>query len=459
LLDAYPTLTLRPTNNLDSFTKLTKDFAIRGAKCQQYTNHLPSERPMPQPVIIDAIRTPIGALGGALAPVRPDDLAALILRAIIDRNHIDPAIVEEVYLGCANQAGEDNRNIARMATLLAGFPVDVAAVTVNRLCASGLSAVNMATRAIRASEGEVFIAGGVEVMSRAPYSIPKAEQAYAFGNLTAWDTALGWRYPNPRMQELYGTESMGETAENIAEQRFATPSPITREMQDAFALESHRRAIAAIDSGKFAPGEGEIIPVPVPQKKSEPLLVTTDERPRRDTSLESLARLKPSFRKNGTVTAGNSSGLNDGAAALLLTSAEKAQELGLKPMARIVASAAAGVTPRTMGLGPVPATRKALARAGLALDDIGLVELNEAFAVQALAVMQDLGLDHKCTNVNGGAIALGHPLGCSGARMLTTLLYEMRRRSAGERYPYYGLATLCVGVGQGETTIVEWIAD
>jgi 3-oxoadipyl-CoA thiolase len=405
---------------------------------------------MPEAVIIDAIRTPIGALGGALAAVRPDDLAAHVLKAIIRRTNIDPAIVEEVYLGCANQAGEDNRNVARMATLLAGFPVEVAAVTFNRLCASGLNAVNQAARAIRAGEGDVYIAGGVESMSRAPYSVPKADSAYSFGNLTMWDTTLGWRYPHPKMNELYGTEAMGETAENIFEQM----PEITREDQDAFACESHRRAIAAIDSGKFAE---EIEPVPVPQRKGEPVIVDTDERPRRDTNLESLARLRPAFRKNGSVTAGNSSGLNDGAAALLLTSAEKAKELGLQPMARILASGAAGVPPRTMGLGPVPATRKALARAGLTLEDIHLVELNEAFAVQSLAVMRQLGLRPEITNVNGGAIALGHPLGCSGARILTTLLHEMRRRAPEENTPYYGLATLCVGVGQGEATIVEWI--
>jgi acetyl-CoA acetyltransferase family protein len=291
-------------------------------------------------------------------------------------------------------------------------------------------------------------------MSRAPYSLPKADKAFAFGNLTAWDTALGWRYPNPRMQELYGTESMGETAENIAEMMAEKGAAITREMQDAFSLQSHQRAIAAIDSGRFAE---EIAPVPIPQRKGEPLLVTTDERPRRDSSLEALAKLAPSFRKNGTVTAGNSSGLNDGAAVLLLMSDRKARELGLKPMARIVASAAAGVPPRLMGLGPIPAARKALERAGLSIADIRLVELNEAFAVQALAVMGELGLDPALTNVNGGAVALGHPLGCSGARILTTLLHEMRRRAPGERKPYYGLATLCVGVGQGEATIVEYL--
>jgi len=405
---------------------------------------------MPTPVIIDAIRTPIGALGGALAPIRPDNLAALVLQAIITRNNLDPALVEEVYLGCANQAGEDNRNVARMATLLAGLPVEVAAVTFNRLCASGLNAINQAARAIRAGEGDVFIAGGVESMSRAPYSVPKSEQPYAFGNLTAWDTSLGWRYPNLKMQELYGTESMGETAENIAQMM----PEVTRQDQDAFALASHQRAIAAIDSGKFAE---EIIPVSIPQKKGDPIIVGTDERPRRDTTLASLSRLRPAFRKEGSVTAGNSSGLNDGAAAVLIMSAEKAAELGLKPLARLVSSAAAGVPPRIMGLGPVGAVRKALERAKLRMSDISLVELNEAFAVQSLAVMKELGLSTEITNVNGGAVALGHPLGCSGARILTTLLHEMRRRAPSEKRPYYGLAALCVGVGQGEATIIEWL--
>lgn len=405
---------------------------------------------MKEVVIVDAVRTPIGALGGSLAAVRPDDLAALVIRAVVDRSEIDPALIEEVYMGCANQAGEDNRNVARMASLLAGLPVEVAGVTVNRLCASGLTAVNMAARAIRADEGDIFIAGGVESMSRAPYSIPKADSAFAFGNLTAWDTALGWRYPNPKMVETHGTESMGETAENIAEM-----TSITREEQDRFALRSHRCAIQAIDSGKFTQ---EIIPVPVPRRKGEPVLVTTDERPRRDTSLEALAKLKPAFRKNGTVTAGNSSGINDGAAALLLMSADRAAQLGLTPMARIAASAAAGVAPRIMGTGPVPATRKVLERAGISLDQVGLVEINEAFAVQTLAVMRELGLSEEKTNVNGGAIALGHPLGCSGARILTTLLHEMKRLAGSiASSPYYGLAALCVGVGQGEATLVEWL--
>jgi 3-oxoadipyl-CoA thiolase len=408
---------------------------------------------MPTPVIIDAIRTPIGSLGGVLSAVRPDDLAAHVLKAILERNQLDPSLVEEVYLGCANQAGEDNRNVARMALLLAGLPVEVAGVTINRLCASGLNAVNQAARAIKAGEGEVFIAGGVESMSRASYSLPKAESGFPFGNLTAYDTALGWRYPNPKMKEMYGTEQMGETAENIAQMK----PHITRQMQDEFSVHSHQRAIAAIDNGNFAE---EILPVSIPQRKGDPKIVTTDERPRRDTTLETLARLKPAFREGGTVTAGNSSGLNDGAAALLLMSEEKAKALHIKPMARILSSAAAGVPPRIMGLGPVPAVRKTLERAGLALKDIGLVELNEAFAIQSMAVIEELGLDPKIVNVNGGAIALGHPLGCSGARILTTLLHEMRRTCGAGAKPSqsrYGLATLCVGVGQGEATIVEWI--
>lgn len=402
---------------------------------------------MPEVWIIDALRTPIGALGGGLASVRPDDLAAHVIKTLVERNQLDPTLIEEVYLGCANQAGEDNRDVARMSTLLAGLPVEVAAVTFNRLCASGLNAINQAARAIKANEGEVFIAGGVESMSRAPYALPKAEAGYAWGNLTAYDTALGWRFPNPKFRDMFGTEQMGETAENIA----AMNPHLTRAMQDEFSLRSHQRAIAAIDAGKFAE---EIVPVTIPQRKGAPLIVDTDERPRRDTSLESLAKLRAAFKKEGgTVTAGNSSGLNDGASAVLLMSADKARELGLKPMARLVASAAAGVPPRIMGLGPVYATRKALARAGLTLEDIGLIELNEAFAVQALAVMEALGIDPEIVNVNGGAIALGHPLGCSGARILTTLLYEMKRR----KHVRYGLATLCVGVGQGEATIIEWL--
>ena len=402
---------------------------------------------MNTPVIIDAIRTPVGALGGMLASVRPDDMAAHVIRAILERNPFDPALIEEVFLGCANQAGEDNRDVARMAALLAGLPIEVGGVTVNRLCASGLNAINMAARAIKAGEGDVYIAGGVESMSRAPYSLPKAESGYSFGNLTAYDTALGWRYPNLKMKETYGTDSMGETAENIARER----PHITREKQDAFSVRSHQRAIVAIDSGRF---KQEIISVSTPQKKGEPKIVDTDERPRRDTTLESLGRLKPAFAKEGgTVTAGNSSGLNDGAAALLIMSEEKAKALNLKPLARIVTSASAGVPPRVMGYGPVPATKKALERAGLQIKDIGLMELNEAFAVQALAVIENLGIDPELVNVNGGAIAIGHPLGCSGARLVTTLVHEMKNRCNVK----YGMATLCVGVGQGEATVIEYL--
>jgi 3-oxoadipyl-CoA thiolase len=405
---------------------------------------------VPEAVIVSAVRTPIGAHGGGLAALRPDDLAALVIAEAVERAGVDPAQVEEVYLGCANQAGEDNRNVARMATLLSGLPVEVAAVTFNRLCASGLQAVNAAYRAIKAGEGEVFVAGGVESMSRAPYVSGKGERGFPRGNLTLWDTTIGWRFPNPKLKEQYGNESMGETAENIYD---LMPS-LTREEQDAFSLESHRRALAAIDSGAFAE---EIVPVMVPQRRGDPVVIDTDERPRRDSTMDRLAKLKPFVRSEGTVTAGNASGLNDGAAALVLMSEAKAQEMNLKPMVRIMASAATGVHPSTMGLGPVPATRKALARAGIEIENVGLIELNEAFAVQALAVMKELGLPHEITNVNGGAIALGHPLGCSGARILTTLLHEMRRRAPEEKRPYYGLATLCVGVGQGEATIVEWI--
>lgn len=406
---------------------------------------------MKEVVIVDALRTPIGALGGGLSGVRPDDLAAIVIKTLVERNQLPPEVIEEVYLGCANQAGEDNRNIARMATLLAGLPVETAAVTFNRLCASGLTAVNMAARAIRCGEGEVFIAGGVENMSRAPYSMPKADKAFPFGNLTVYDTALGWRYPNPLMESMYGTDPMGVTAENLADEY-----QISREEQDQFALRSNQLAITAIDDGRFAE---EIIAIPIPQKKGAPLWFTTDERPRRDTSLEKLGSLKPAFRKDGTVTAGNSSGLNDGAAVLLVMSADKARSLGLKPLVRLVSSAAAGVPPRTMGIGPAPATRKALQRAGLTLQDLGLIEINEAFAAQSLAVIRELGLNEAIVNVNGGAIALGHPLGCSGARILTTLIHEMRRRAPHMDKPFYGLASLCVGVGQGEATLVEWMGE
>lgn len=402
---------------------------------------------MQQAVIVDALRTPIGSLGGALSGIRPDDLAAMVIKTIVEKNNLDPNLIEEVYLGCANQAGEDNRNVARMAALLADLPVSVPAVTFNRLCASGLTAVNNAARSIQVGDGDVFIAGGVESMSRAPYAMPKP--THPVGDMTAYDTTLGWRFINPRMTEKYSTESLGITAENIAEM-----SGISREEQDRFALASHQRAIAAIDSGKFAE---EIMPVLIPQRKGDPLRFDTDERPRRDTSLKALGRLRPAFKKDGTVTAGNSSGLNDGAAVLLIMNESRAKSLGLKPMARIVSMAAVGVPPRIMGLGPIPATEKALKRAGLMIDDIQLVEINEAFAVQSLAVIEGLGLSHEITNVNGGAVALGHPLGCSGARILTTLLHEMRRRTETAPKPFYGLATLCVGVGQGETTIVEWL--
>ena len=418
-------------------------------------------------VIVSAARTPIGRIGGALASVRPDDLAALVVAEAVRRAGVDPGEIEEVYLGCANQAGEDNRDVARMAVLLAGLPTSVGGVTVNRLCASGLNAVNQAARAIRCGEGDVFVAGGVESMTRAPYSVPKNPQPFGPpGNVTAWDTSLGWRYPNPRLEALFPLEQMGETAENIyelAQTGGVAGGGIAREEQDRFALQSHARAVQAIDEGRF---RREIVPVPVPQRKGDPVPVDTDEHPRYrregarfvlDTSLEQLAKLRPAFRKGGSVTAGNASGMNDGAAALVLMSAARAQALGIRPLARWVASGASGTDPRTMGLGPVQATRKALRRAGIDVADVDLVELNEAFAVQAMAVMRELGLRQEITNVNGGSIALGHPLGCSGARILTTLLYEMHRRAdAGERMRY-GLATLCVGVGQGEAAVVELV--
>ncbi|MGH2592405.1 MAG: thiolase family protein [Anaerolineae bacterium] len=398
---------------------------------------------MKEAVVIDAVRTPIGRHGGVLKDVRPDDMAAIVLKAIVERTKIDPAIVEEVYFGCANQAGEDNRNVARMATLLAGFPKEVAAVTFNRLCASSLAAVNAAARAIKVGEGDVYIAGGVESMTRAPWSMPKAGEAFQRGDVTVYDTTLGWRYPNPKMKEMFPLESMGETAENVYE----LTQSITREEQDEFAYRSQMCWKEAHEAGRF---KDEIAPVMIPQRKGDPIVVDTDEHPRPDTTLEKLAKLGPAFRKNGTVTAGNSSGLNDGAAAVLMMSADKAKELGLRPRARIVAGAAAGVDPRTMGLGPIPATRKALARAGLTIEQIDLIEINEAFAVQVLQCVRELNIPLEKLNVNGGAIALGHPLGCSGARILTTLLHEMGRR--GSRY---GLATMCVGVGQGEAVIIE----
>ncbi|BDG19087.1 acetyl-CoA acetyltransferase [Thermus thermophilus] len=398
---------------------------------------------MPEARIVEAVRTPIGKHGGALASVRPDDLLAHALSALMDRSGVPKEEVEDVYAGCANQAGEDNRNVARMALLLAGFPVEVAGCTVNRLCGSGLEAVAQAARAIWAGEGRVYIGGGVESMSRAPYAVPKPERGFPTGNLVMYDTTLGWRFVNPKMQALYGTETMGETAENLAEMY-----GIRREEQDRFALLSHQKAVRAWDEGRF---KDEVVPVPARRGKEE-VLVEQDEGPRRDTSLEKLAALRPVFREGGTVTAGNSSPLNDGAAAVLLVSDDYAKAHGLRPLARIRAIAVAGVPPRIMGIGPVPATRKALERAGLSFSDLGLIELNEAFAAQSLAVLREWGLsmEDQRLNPNGGAIALGHPLGASGARILTTLVHEMRRRKV-----QFGLATMCIGVGQGIAVVVE----
>ena len=415
---------------------------------------------MREVVIIDAVRSPIGRHNGGLSTVRPDDLLATVLESLMERTGVDPALVEDVFSGCGNQAGEDNRDVARMALLLAGFPIEVSGITVNRNCASGLEAVNLAAKSIIAGEADVFIGAGVESMSRAPWSMPKPERMRPVGHPKMWDTTVGWRYHNPKLDALHPIISLGQTAENIADDL-----GITREQQDAFALESHRRAVEAIAAGKF---KDEIAPIQAPQRKGPPKVVDTDEHPRYKivdgeytlaTNIERLARLRAIFRKGGTVTAGNSSGINDGASALLLMSRDKADELGLKPMARWVGSAVAGVAPGVMGYGPVPSTQKLFKRLGLTVDDVGLVELNEAFAAQALGVMHKLGLDHAITNVNGGAIALGHPTGCSGARILTTLLHEMKRRAAQEKSkPYYGLATLCVGVGMGVSTIVEWLA-
>jgi acetyl-CoA acyltransferase len=398
---------------------------------------------MPEAWIVEAVRSPIGKHGGALSSVRPDDLLAHVLSALMERSGVPKEEVEDVYAGCANQAGEDNRNVARMALLLAGFPVEVAGCTVNRLCGSGLEAVAQAARAIWAGEGQVYVGGGVESMSRAPYAVPKPERGFPTGNLTMYDTTLGWRFVNPRMEALYGTESMGETAENLAEMY-----GIPREEQDRFALLSHKKAVQAWDEGRFL---DEVVPVPVRRGKEE-ALVSVDEGPRRDTSLEKLAALRPVFREGGTVTAGNASPLNDGAAAVLLVSDAYAKAHGLRPLARIRAIAVAGVPPRIMGIGPVPATKKALERAGLSLKDLGLIELNEAFAAQSLAVLREWGLsmEDERLNPNGGAIALGHPLGASGARILTTLVHEMRRRGV-----QWGLATMCIGVGQGIAVVVE----
>lgn len=400
------------------------------------------EKSMQDAVIVDAVRTPIGRYGGALKDVRPDDLAATAIQGLLQRTGVDPALIEDVLFGDTNQAGEDNRNVARMALLLAGMPVEVAGQTVNRLCGSGLQAINSAAHAAACGDGDLFIAGGVESMTRAPYVMTKPEVAFDRGERKLWDTTIGWRMVNPRLAEAYPPISLGETAENVAD-RYG----ISREHQDRFALRSQQRATAAIREGRF---REEIVPVRVPQGRGEPKIVDTDEHPRSDTTLEKLAALKPAFRQGGSVTAGNSSGINDGAAAVLITTTERAQHLGLQPLVRILSTAVAGVDPAYMGVGPTPATRKALQRAGLRISDIDLVELNEAFASQSVACMRELGIDEDRVNVNGGAIALGHPLGCSGARIMTTLVHEMRRRGAR-----YGLATMCIGVGQGIATVVE----
>ncbi len=400
-------------------------------------------RPLREAWIVSAVRTPIGRYGGALKDVRPDDLAALVVRAAVERAGIEPALIEDVVLGCSNQSGEDNRNVARMAALLAGFPVEVAGQTVNRLCGSGLQAINAAAQAIMVGDADVVVAGGVESMTRSPWVMGKPEAGFERGTHELQDTTLGWRFVNPKMPKEW-TISLGETAEKVADE-----CGITREDQDAFGLRSQRLAVAAIESGAFG---AQLVPVVVPQRKVEPIVVDRDEHPRADTSAEALAKLRPAFRDGGSVTAGNSSGINDGASALVLVEAERARELGLRPMARIVSTAVAGVDPSVMGLGPIPAIRKALERAGLSVADVDLVELNEAFASQSVACVRELGLDESRVNVNGGAIALGHPLGASGARLMTMLVHEMARR--GSRY---GVAALCIGVGQGIATVVERI--
>ena len=408
---------------------------------------------MKEVVIVDALRSPIGKVGGALSVIRPDDLLADVLKGLITRTGIDPALIEDVYAGCGNQAGEDNRDVARMAVLLAGFPTSVGGVTVNRNCSSGLEAVNQAAKAIIAGEGHVFIGCGIESMSRAPLVMPRPSTLPRLGHRSVVDSTVGWRFENPKMNEMYPIVSLGETAEKVADKH-----NISREEQDIFALESQRRAIEAINSGRF---NDEIFPISVPQRKGDPLIFHTDEYPRYivqdgqyqlDTSLETLSSLRPAFREGGTVTAGNSSGINDGAAALLIMSKDKADALGLKPLAKWLGSAVAGVDPGIMGIGPVPSTNKLLDRLGMTLKDIGLIELNEAFAAQALGVIKELELNPGIINVNGGAIALGHPLGCSGARILTTLIHEMKKQET-----QYGLATLCVGVGQGVSTLVELV--
>jgi 3-oxoadipyl-CoA thiolase len=396
-------------------------------------------------VVVDALRTPIGKYGGALASVRPDDLAAHVIRAVIERTGIEPDTVEDVYWGAANGSGEDNRNVARMASLLAGLPVDVPGATVNRLCGSGLQAVVSAAREIQVGAVDTAIAGGVESMSRAPFVTLKPEVAFERGNQTMYDTTLGWRMVNPRMETLYPPISLGETAENVARD-----FEISREEQDEFALRSHQRALAAQDSCRFS---RETVPVEVPKAKGATEMVDRDEGPRADTSLEKLARLRPAFIKDGTVTAGNSSGLNDGAAALLLMAEDVARNQGLEPLVRFVGAASAGVHPDYMGIGPVPATRKLLERLGISVGDIDVVELNEAFAAQVLACIRELGMDADRVNPNGGSIALGHPLGASGARLVTTLSHQMH--GTGSRY---GLATMCIGVGQGISALFESVA-
>jgi 3-oxoadipyl-CoA thiolase len=396
-------------------------------------------------VVVDGLRTPFGRYGGALASARPDDLAAHVIRAVVDRTGIDPAAIDDVIIGAANQAGEDNRNVGRMAVLLAGLPISVPGQTVNRLCGSGMSAIVAAAHAIAAGDGEVFVAGGTESMTRAPLVMAKPSAAFPRGEQTVYDTTLGWRFTNPRLAEVHYPYSMGETAENVVEQ-----VGVSREDQDRFALASHQRWAAAHEAGRFA---GEVIPIFVPgSKNGETVTVDRDEHPRPDTTLEQLAGLKPAFKRDetGSVTAGNSSGINDGAAAVVVMSEARARADGRKPIIRMRSSAVAGVDPATMGLGPIPASRLALDRAGLSVGDLDLVELNEAFAAQALPVMWELGLDPETTNVNGGAIAIGHPLGASGARLVATLAHEMRRR--GSRY---GLATMCIGVGQGIATVWE----
>lgn len=397
---------------------------------------------MEEAVILSAVRTPIGRYGGALKDVRPDDLAALAIAEAVRRAGISRDTIEDVILGCANQAGEDNRNVARMALLLAGLPIEVAGQTINRLCGSGLQAVNSAAHAIACGEGSFYVAGGVESMTRAPYVLGKASTPFARGEMKLQDTTLGWRFINPKLSEMYYPYSMGETAENVAERY-----NVSREDQDAFAARSNKQAIAAQDAGRF---QAEIVPVEVVDGKGDTHSVTLDEQPRRDSTVEKLAKLQPVFRQGGSVTAGNSSGINDGAAALVLASRSAAAQLGVAPRARIVSSAVAGVDPSYMGLGPIPATRKALQRAGLTVEQLDLVELNEAFAAQSLPCMRELGLDPDRVNVNGGAIAIGHPLGCSGARLVTTLLHELERRDGR-----YGLATMCIGVGQGIATVIE----